>query len=192
MFPEQTRALEFLDRKGSQATTETLRAQLRHAFTTMEDAFARVEPHERELSPGSGKWSAIEILDHLAASHGPAVPQLRSLLAGSSPGGVAIPADLQTPREQRGSWEQRLADLQAIHRELLALVDQAHDDLSLEATAVVEMVVKVPAENGEARPVHWHESLDWKAFVQVLRGHTLQHRAQLDRALEAVRGGDAV
>ena len=191
MFPEQIRALDFLALKGSQATVETLRSQLRHAFTTMEDAFARVEPHERELSPGSGKWSAIEILDHLAASHGPAVPQLRSLLAGSSPGGVAIPADLQTPREQRGSWDRRLADLQAIHRELLALVDQAHDDLSLEPTAVVEMVVKVPAD-GEARPVHWHESLDWKAFVQVLRGHTLQHRDQLDRALEAVREGEAV
>jgi hypothetical protein len=43
---------------------------------------------------------------------------------------------------------------------------------------MIEMVVKV-----DAKPVHWLEPLDWKAFVQGIRVHTLEHLNQLERTL---------
>jgi hypothetical protein len=42
----------------------------------------------------------------------------------------------------------------------------------------VEIVVKVASQ-----PMHWVEHLDWKAFVQAIRVHTLEHHHQLQRTL---------
>jgi hypothetical protein len=183
LFPEQLRARSYLERKGTLATTEALRGQVAEAFRLIEDLFASVVPADRSKSPAPGKWSPHEILDHLVISHRPAIPQLASLLNGTSPGGVAIPAGLSTPVEQRRSWDELLAELRAVHREIEALLADASDALSLEPKAVVEMVVKVAADEQEPRPVHWFEKLDWKAFVQAVRAHTLEHRSQLERTL---------
>jgi hypothetical protein len=68
--------------------------------------------------------------------------------------------------------------MSVMHAGFLRLIDDASDDAPLDARAGVEMVVKV---NGE--PLHWLEQLDWKAFIQAIRVHTLEHREQLQRAL---------
>ena len=180
MHAEQQRALDYLRRKGTDAPTEELRAQLRHAFSSTEEMFDGVAEGERSTPPSDGKWCAHEILDHLVLSHGPAVAQLESLLAGVTPEGIAIPAGLH--RDARPSWESSRESLASIHRDLLAAVDRATDALSLDPKAMVEMVVKV---DGEA--VHWYEPMDWKAFVQGIRVHTLEHRAQLERTLATLR-----
>jgi len=31
--------------------------------------------------------------------------------------------------------------------------------------------------------MEWEERLDWKAFAQALRVHTIEHRSQIERAL---------
>jgi len=183
LFPEQLRARSYLERKGTLANIETLRGQVAETFRLIEDLFASVAPADRSKSPAAGKWSPHEILDHLVISHGPAVTQLAALLNGTSPGGVAIPAGLSTPEEQRRSWDELAAELRAVHREIEALLAEASDSLSLEPKAVVEMVVKVTVDGQEPRPVHWFEQLDWKAFVQAVRAHTLEHRNQLERTL---------
>jgi hypothetical protein len=187
--PEQVRALEFIARKGTQAPVETLRSQLAAAFRTTEELFATVAPAERSVSPAPGKWSPHEILDHLVVSHRPALPQIQALLAGTSPEGVAIPAGLTTPATERPDWDALLRELKGIHRDCEALAEGADDSLSLEPKAVVEMVVKVAAGEGEPVPVHWHERFDWKAMLQIVRAHTLEHRGQLERALGALRSG---
>lgn len=176
MLPEQQRALDYLLRKGTLAPAEKLREQLRDAFTAIESAFDDVAPHQRPSAPAPGKWSPHEILDHLVLSHGPAIPQFASLLAGVSPNGVAIPADLH--RDERPAWDDLRAQLGGIHRELLRLLESATDDLSLEAKAAVEMVVRI-----DDQPVHWVERCDWKAFIQTIRVHTVEHRNQLLRAV---------
>ena len=176
MHPEQQRALDYLSRKGTQAPIDKLREQLRDAFSQIEIAFDDVAPQQREIAPAPGKWSPHEILDHLVLSHGPAIPQFASLLAGTSPDGVAIPADLH--RDERPSWDELRAQLGDIHRELLRLAESASDDTSLEPKAAVEIVTKV---DGEA--LHWIERFDWKAFVQTIRVHTVEHAHQLQRAL---------
>ncbi len=132
----------------------------------------------RDTAPAPGKWSPHQILDHLILSHGPAMPQLASLLAGITPEGVAIPADLDTPPHLLKSWEELRAQLGAIHAEIQDLIARADDNVSLEPKALIEMVVKV-----DGQPVHWHAEVDWKAFVQGIRVHVLEHREQLRRTI---------
>lgn len=187
LFPEQQRAMDYLTRKGSLASVDRLSQQLRDAFASVEKLFDEVSVDERNIPPAAGRWSAHEILDHLVLSHGPAIPQLSSLLDGASPPGVAVPAGLQSPPGKRPKWADLRIALGTIHQMLSELVAAASDDLSLEPKALVEIVVKVAAGDGKAEPVHWLEQLDWKAFVQSIRVHTLEHQNQLQRALSEVR-----
>lgn len=179
--PEQLRALEYLARKGTGASVEVLRRQLREAFSAVEQSFDRVVPGARFHSPAAGKWSPHEILDHLVLSHGPAVAQLDRLLDGVAPSDGAIPADLHRAADERPEWAVLRARLGEIHRELSSLLERAHDELSLEVKVAVEIVVKVDSE-----AKHWIEHLDWKAFVQGIRMHTLEHNNQLQRTVMAL------
>ena len=173
---QQQKALDYLARKGTQAPAEKLRTQLRDAFAAAEQAFDAVAIEKRERAPAAGKWSPHEILDHLVLSHGPAIPQLASLLAGVRPQSGAIPADLH--RDERPEWNALRAQLGEIHQEFLRLATTATDHHSLDVKVMIEMVVKV-----DGKPVHWLEPLDWKAFVQGIRMHTLEHLNQLERTL---------
>jgi len=180
MQPEQQRAMEFLAKKGTLAPVDQLREQLRDACASIEQSFDDVPAHLRGVAPAAGKWSPAAILDHLVLSHEPAIAQFASLLSGVSPPAVAIPAGLQSA--ERPPWDELRTRLAGVHRELQRLLDGAPDDASLEPKAIVEMVVKA----GGA-PLHWHEPLDWKAFIQAIRMHTLGHREQLLRTIDTVR-----
>lgn len=183
LHPEQVRARDYLVRKGTLAPLDTLRSKLREACAKVEGALDGVAMDERDRIPMPGKWSPREILDHLVLSHGPAIPQLESLLGGVTPEGVAVPAGLHRPDAARPPWNQLREQLGEIHRQLNALLDQATDDLSLQPKAVIEMVIKI---DGQAK--HWLESIDWKALVQAIRVHTLEHDQQLERTLASIRG----
>jgi len=187
LFPEQLRARAYLERKGTLASVDLLRRQTSQAFRLIEELFACVAPAERSESPAAGRWSPHEILDHLVLSHRPAVSQLAALLNGESPAGVAIPAGLSTPAAQRRPWDELSAELHAVHREIEALLATAPDTADLQPKAVVEMVVKVTVTGKDPRPVHWFEQLDWKAFVQAVRSHTLEHQSQLEQTLGETR-----
>lgn len=180
LSPEQQRALDYLAKKGTAMPALTLRQQLADAFAAAERAFDGVPVALRESAPAAGKWSAHEILDHLVLSHEPAIEQFASLLRGVSPDGVAIPADLH--RDERPEWSDLRAQLGEVHRAFLHLMESASDDVSLDAKATVEMVVKV-----DSQPRHWLERVDWKAFVQAVRVHTLEHQRQLGRTIDALQ-----
>ena len=170
--------MDYLAKKGTLAPVGKLREQVREAFAAVEAAFDDVPMQEREIAPAAGKWSATDILDHLVVSHEPAIAQFASMLDGVSPPAVAVPAGLQSAANERGSWEELRERMSGMHRELQRLIDAAPDDASLDPKAMVEMVVKV-----DGQPVHWLEPLDWKAFIQAIRVHTLEHRDQLRRAM---------
>lgn len=175
LLPEQQRALDYLARKGTDARVEVLRAQAGSAFAEIEAAFDAVPFEVRDRAPAAGKWSAREILDHLVLSHGPAVPQLASLATGVDPSDGAIPADLHREASERPGWDDLRAQLGDIHRALLALI---RDDAPLTARVAIEMVVKV-----DGQPLRWTGRFDWKAFVQGIRVHTLEHHRQLQRTV---------
>lgn len=189
LLPEQVRAVEYLRRKGSEAPMDSLRTQWHEAGERFEALLATVAVDERGARPAVGKWSPWEILDHLVLSHAPAVEQLASLLAGVSPPGVAIPAGLHSPDNERRSWEELYAELGAVHRAVERLAAETPEPSATSARAVVEMVVKAAAPAEEGRRLHWFEELDAKAYLQALRVHTLEHHQQLERTLAALRAG---
>jgi hypothetical protein len=185
VLPEQQRALDYIARHGTGATVEALRAKLRSAFTSIEERFATLPAERRAWIPAPGKWGPSEIVDHLILSHEPVIEQLETLLAGRDVEGEAVPAGIQSPAGTREPWPELFEHLRDVHRRLVAVVEAAPDEASLVPTAPVEMVVKAAGVDGTLAPVHWFERLDWKAVVQVVRVHTLEHREQLERVLGA-------
>jgi hypothetical protein len=186
--PEQRRALDYLRRKGTEATPAQLRDHLASTFREFESLLEIVPAAWRAAPPGPGRWSAHEVVDHLVVSHRAAVEQLRLLVAGSRPR-EAVPPGLQSERPLDRSWDDLCAELRAIHRAFVDLVATAPENLSLDVKAPIAMVVKVPNEAGELAPLVWEHELDWKAFAQAFRSHTLEHRAQIARNLAQLAGG---
>ena len=180
MSLERQKALDYLARKGTQAPLDALRAQVREAFTTAERAFDDVPVEFRGRRPSEGKWSPHEILDHLVLSHQPAVAQMASAIKGDDISGGAIPEGLHRSDEERPAWETLRTDLANVHEELVRLLDAASDATPLTARVPILLVVKSGGET-----LRSDESLDWKAFAQALRAHTLEHLGQLKRAVTA-------
>jgi hypothetical protein len=188
--PEQQRALAYLRRKGTEAGLDALRAQVAATFADLEALLETVPPARRAARPAGGRWSVHEVVDHLVESHRPAVEQLRALLAGERPAGGPIPASLQSPRPEARPWEELIAELARIHRAFNALLASASQASSLAVTAPMVMVVKVEAPGGAPTPVASEHELDWKAFAQGFRVHTVEHRRQIERALAEPGGKD--
>lgn len=133
----------------------------------------------RGAKPSPQAWSAHEVIDHLVESHRPAVEQLRSLVAGERPATAPIPASLQSENPFQRSWEDLVAELRQIHRSYLAVIERAPEGTEVQAPVV--MVIKIGEE-----PVTWGAELDWKAYAQAFRVHTVEHKAQIERTLAAL------
>ena len=93
--PEQSQALDYLRRKGTEAPLERLREHVAATFRDIEALLDSVPPGLRALRPAPSRWSVQEIVDHLVESHRPAVEQLREMVSGPRPETGAIPAHLQ-------------------------------------------------------------------------------------------------
>jgi hypothetical protein len=181
--PEKVRALAYLKRKGTDAPIELLRQRITEAFADFEKMIASVPPSLRLRSPGPDRWSAQEVVDHLIESHRPAVAQLESLLKGLTPETGAVPASLQSADPLSRNWDELVAELKQIHASLISLLEGASDSCSLEVRVPVTMVMKADDQPEPQASVQWEERLDWKAFAQTLRVHTIEHRSQIERTL---------
>ncbi len=191
LYPEQLRALDYLKRKGTDAPADEIRRKVAEACGKLEEALDAVPASLRQVSPGPGRWSVHEILDHLVESHRPALPQLESLLQGRPPETPAVPAHLQSPAPFAKPWEDLIAALRGVHGSLQALLRTATDEHPLDVRAPIFMVVKVAHPDGTKEPVQWGSHLDWKAFVQALRAHNLEHLSQIARTVAAASGQSA-
>lgn len=184
--PEQQRALDYLRRKGTEAPVERLREHVAGTFAELEALLDGVPPALRTSRPGPGRWSVQEVVDHLVESHRPALAQLRSLVAGERPAGGPVPASLQSAAPHAHPWEDLVAELREVHRGFREVLADAGEDVSLEVTGPIVMVVKVADGAGAVTPVSSEHELDWKAFAQVFRVHTVQHRDQIRATLSAL------
>ena len=189
--PEKIRALAYLKRKGSEAPIELLRGRIADSFADFEAVIASVSPSLRRQSPAPGRWSAQEVVDHLIESHRPAVAQLESLLKGLTPGTGAVPASLQSTDPLSHNWNELVLELKRVHACLISLLDQASDACSLEVRVPVTLVIKVGEPGKPQDSVQWEEQLDWKAFAQTLRVHTIEHRLQIERTLREISDSGA-
>jgi hypothetical protein len=183
--PEQEAALRYIREKGTEAPLASIRQRMAKTFAQLEALLASLPEEAVRIRPAPDRWSVHEIVDHLAESHRPAVDQLRDLLRGERPPGGPVPASLLSADPLGHPWPGLLRELSGIHRELLALLDSASEETPLTAKAPVLMVVKVREEDGSLTPVEWTAEFDWKAFAILLRAHTLEHVAQIERTLQS-------
>ena len=189
--PEQQRALDYLRRKGTEAPVERLREHVAGTFAELEALLDGVPVALRAVRPGPGRWSVQEVVDHLVESHRPALAQLRSLVAGERPAGGPVPASLQSAAPHARRWEDLVAELREIHGGFREVLAGADDGISLEVTGPIVMLVKVADDAGAVRPVSFDHELDWKAFAQAFRAHTVQHRDQILATLAALADSPA-
>ena len=183
--PEQQRALQYLRAKGTEAPAASIRERVREAFGGLEALLAGIPEEAAKSHPLPGKWSVHEVVDHLAQSHRPAARELRDLLQGRRPEDSPIPAGLQSPDAMSLPWTEAVRRLGEVHAEFLAALDQGSDSHPLDARAPVIMVVKAQEPDGTLTTLQWTEDFDWKAYAIGIRAHTLEHRQQIERTLDA-------
>lgn len=186
LAPEQTRALDYLRRAGTEAPVSEIRRKVASTFRDLDALIAGIPESVVRVRPGPGKWCVQEIVDHLAVSHQWAGDELAALLRGEVPKDGPIPASLLSPEVMERDWPALTREMSEVHGRLVSLAAEGLDETSLAVRAPVVMVVKVLGEDGEVRPVQWQEELDWKAFVMAFRAHALEHVAQIRRTLAAI------
>ena len=190
MKPEQQQALDYLRDKGTDAPATLVLGRFAKMLGKFETAVSAVDPETAVRSPAPGKWSVLEIVDHLVESNRPAVDELRLLLAGRSPDDGPIAANLQSPDPGAKPWAEHLADLKDVHAQLLALTEPVDDSLPVgDGRAAVAMVVHARNEQGEPELLEWTERLDWKAYITALGAHVWQHLGQVQRTVDSLTEG---
>ena len=188
LYPEQVRALEYLRRKGSEAPIERIAGQLSSAFAAIETALGSVPVEFRAKRPREGAWCIHEIADHLVITNKAAVAELCDLIHGRRPQGGPIPASLLSEAPFSTPWDLLLEQLHGVHKAFLDAFKTGKDDTSVDVHAPIVMVVKVTGDDGKRKPVAWLDELDWKAYAQGFRMHTLEHLEQLKGTLTALGG----
>ena len=185
LHPAKQRALDYVRRKGTEASLDSLKDRLRRSFADLEDAIDTLNEETARRRPQEGHWSIQEIVDHLAISHRRGAEQVNALIAGRSPG-EAIPAGLQSADPMGKPWPEAVNEIKVVHHDFLALLEQIDENMSLDRTAPVVMLLKVPDEDGALQILEWIEDLDWKAFLLVVPVHNREHLDQIQRTLSAV------
>ena len=185
--PEQVKAREYLDDKGTRLTAAKVLERVAAGFAALEAFLDGVTEAEARVRALPGEWSIQEVVDHLVETHRPSHEELRDLLAGRRPPGEPIPAGLQSRDPLARPWPGLLGELKRLQTEVVDALGAAPDRLT-GARAPVVMVINVKEPDGSETPLHWIEELDWKAYAIVFRLHVLDHLNQARKVLRAVRG----
>lgn len=178
--PEQVRALDYLRRKGTEASAAAVHSSTERAFRRIEGLLDEIPAETAPVRPPQGGWCVHEVVDHLVVSHRPALEQLRALLEVRPPG-AAVPAGLVSDEPFAKGWEVLVGDLKQLHRDFGKTLAGTSDDVSTDGRADIVMVVKAAEPDGSVMVLEWVQGFDWKAFVTGLKVHTLEHVAQIER-----------
>ena len=175
---EQTRAIEYLRRKGTETPVAEIRRKVAETFRELDELVAGIPEEAVRTRPRPGRWCVQEVVDHMILSHRPAGEELAGLLQGKAPEGEPIPAHLQSADAMEKEWPALVREMSAVHGRFASLVADAPEDTPLEARAPLVMVI-------DGR--EWIENLDWKAYAMAFRAHALGHAGQI-RAILAELG----
>ena len=185
--PEQVKAREYLDDKGTRLTAAKVHERVAAGFAALEGFLDGVTEAEVCVRALPGEWSIQEVTDHLVETHRPSLEELHDLLAGRRPPGEPIPAGLQSRDPLARPWPGLLGELKRLQAEVVGALGAAPDRLT-SARAPVVMVINVKEADGSETPLHWIEELDWKAYAIVFRLHVLDHLNQAKKVLKAIQG----
>jgi hypothetical protein len=185
--PEQIKAREYFDQKGTRLPAAQVRERVGAAFAALETFLDGVKDEEARVRALPGEWTIQEVVDHLVETHRPSLDELRDLLNDRRPPGGPIPASLQSADPMARRFGDLVGDLRAVHGEVLGVLSVAADRMT-DARAPIIMVVNVREPDGREAPLHWIEELDWKAYaVTAFRLHELDHLNQAKKILKVVR-----
>jgi hypothetical protein len=181
LTPEQTRAVEYLRRAGTQAPVADVRRKVAETFRELDELVAGIPEEVVRTRPRPGRWCVQEVVDHLIESHRPGGEELAGLLEGRAPEGEPIPAHLQSPDAMEREWPVLVREMSAVHGRFASLVAEAPEDTPLDARAPLIMVIN---------DLHWIEELDWKAYAMAFRAHAVGHAGQIRAILADLSARD--
>ncbi len=184
--PEQVKARQYLDQKGTRLPAAQLHERVGAAFAAMEELLDGIGESEARQRAIPREWTIQEVVDHLVETHRPSVDELRDLLDNRRPAGGPIPASLQSADPMKQPWADVVAELKRVHGDILGVLAKAPDRLT-DARAPVVMVINVTESDGRVIPLHWIEEFDWKAYAIIFRLHELDHLNQTKKTLKAAR-----
>ena len=180
----KAKAREYLRTRCTEAPAAAIRTGVREACESLTAFLHGVAVERVTRRPRTGEWSVREIVDHLVETYRPGVDELRCLLARQVPPGDPIPAGLRSKAPLLRPWPWLLRQLEDLHADVLALLDEAGDDLDTKTRAPLVMVINV--DNAQGGPLEWIEELDWKAYAMVSwRLHAIDHLKQSRATLAA-------
>jgi hypothetical protein len=163
---------------------DQVREQIVAAFAALDAVLASVPPDRATRRPAPAEWSPQEVVDHLVETYRPGVDELRCVLAGQTPPAEPIPAGLQSRAPLLRPWSWLREELGRAHRDVVDLIAGVPAGFETEARVPLVMVVNVTGADGTVRPLHWVESLDWKAYaIASWRLHPVDHMKQVRKAL---------
>lgn len=183
-IPEQEETLRYLRERGTEADAATILSEARAAFGKFRDQLGAVAPAVRLVEPFPGRWSPQQILDHVVEAHRVAPAQLQRIIAGK-PGNVHIRAYVQSAAPYAHPWRALVRQFEATHDAILGAAETLAGLPMPAVGAPVELVAR-RKDTSRGREIDWIEVLDWKAYLQALRTHVLQHSRQLEQTLEQI------
>ena len=146
-------------------------AQYRDGYRAVAEALLRITPEELDARPGEGRWSARDVVHHLADSEMSAAVRLRQLLAEDHP---------TFQRSDQDAYSRRL-HYDRPHESSLELFRYAR-----EATA--ELLERMSPEDWAREGIHSTAGpFGAERWLQIYAGHAHKHARQI----RAARDGGA-
>ena len=142
-------------------------AKLETAWSALEESFAGLTD-EQMIQPGvTGDWSVTDILGHVTAWEEEALKHLPHILEGKRPprysvlyGGIDAFNALKTAENRARSTDEVLARLHDVHRQLVAYIAAAPDEL---ITTETRFRRRIRLDTYSHYPIHAEAIREWRA-----------------------------
>ena len=177
--------IDHLKTRAVELSTAEICARVRTATADFEASFDDISEDYARARPISGKWTILEVLDHMAQTQVRAAEELRHLFAGRRP---PLPPVYEGLKSGAASWaplSQIAGDVREANRELLAVLTEAKDPPSPAKVATV-IVANSKLPGGSVKPQIFLYDLDWREYALLQRLHLIDHRRQIKELREAI------
>ena len=180
------KAREYFRTKSAPTPVAVLRERIAEPLRAVEEFLKPLSAMQVGRATIPGEWTIHEVVDHLVETYRPGLDELWCLLAGRTPPGEPIPANLQSKAPLLRPWPWLLDELTRVHAEVLRTLAAVPTDYATAARAPLVMVVNVKDAQEKTTPLTWVEDLDWKSYAIVSwRLHAIDHLNQARKALAA-------
>ena len=185
LTPESQRMIDHLKTRAVELSPAEICARVRTAAADFEASFDGISEDHARARPISGKWTILEVLDHMAQTQVRAAEELRHLFAGRRP---PLPPVYEGLKSGAAAWaplSQIAGDVREANRELLAVLTDPKDPPSPAKVATV-IVANSKLPDGSVKPQIFLYDLDWREYALLQRLHLIDHRRQIKELRAAI------